>query len=155
MQAVGGDLSKSGIKRDLFDKVAKIFTGFSVQKQDPYTAMRFKVGTYAGDIQRARQAFTNDIVNASKLQDDLRLLSRGLPGETFPKEYEKLQSNNYRILSEVFKDVQALRTLNFTEKEIRDILSGRRALSKKDVAMASDRDWETLDTTSPCILSCS
>ena len=135
MQAVGGDLSKSGIKRDLFDTVAKIFTGFSVQKQDPYTAMRFKVGTYAGDIQRARQAFTNDIVNASKLQDDLRLLSRGLPGENFPKEYEKLQSNNYRILSEVFKDVQALRTLNFTEKEIRDILSGRRALSKADVAM--------------------
>ena len=135
MQAVGGDLSKSGIKRDLFDTVAKIFTGFSVQKQDPYQAMRFKVGSYAGDIQRARQAFTNDIVNASKLQDDLRLLSRGLPGETFPKEYEKLQSNNYRILSEVFKDVQALRTLNFTEKEIRDILSGRRALSKTDVAM--------------------
>ena len=63
MQAVGGDLSKSGIKRDLFDTVAKIFTGFSVQKQDPYTAMRFKVGTYAGDIQRARQAFTNDISN--------------------------------------------------------------------------------------------
>ena len=135
MQAVGGDLSKSGIKRDLFDTVAKIFTGFSVQKQDPYQAMRFKVGSYAGDIQRARQAFTNDIVNASKLQNDLRLLSRGLPGETFPKEYEKLQSNNYRILSEVFKDVQALRTLNFTEKEIRDILSGRRALSKTDVAM--------------------
>jgi hypothetical protein len=135
MQAVGGDLSKSGIKRDLFDTVTKIFTGYSVQKQDPYTAMRFKVGTYAGDIQRARQAFTNDIVNASKLQDDLRLLSRGLPGETFPKEYKKLQSNNYRILSEVFKDVQALRTLNFTEKEIRDILSGRRALSKADVAM--------------------
>ena len=135
MQAVGGDLSKSGIKRDLFDTVAKIFTGFSVQKQDPYQAMRFKVGSYAGDIQRARQAFTNDIVNASKLQNDLRLLSRGLPGETFPKEYEKLQSNNYRILSEVYKDVQALRTLNFTEKEIRDILSGRRALSKTDVAM--------------------
>jgi hypothetical protein len=48
-------------------------------------------------------------------------------------EYEKLQSNNYRILSEVYKDVQALRILNFTEKEIRDLLSGRRALSEKDV----------------------
>tara|TARA_R100001443_G_scaffold41054_1_gene54464 strand:- start:15 stop:1550 length:1536 start_codon:yes stop_codon:yes gene_type:complete len=133
MQAVGGDLSKSGIKRDLFDTVAKIFTGFSVQKQDPYQAMRFKVGGYAGDIQNARQAFTNDIVNAQKLQNDLRLIERGLPGETFPNEYEKLQSNNYRILSEVYKDVQALRTLNFTEKEIRNLLSGRRALSKKDV----------------------
>ena len=84
-------------------------------------------------MQNARQAFTTDITNATKLQNDARLISRGLPGETFTKEYEKLQSNNYRILSEVYKDVQALRTLNFTEKEIRDLLSGRRALSERDV----------------------
>jgi len=84
-------------------------------------------------MQNARQAFTTDITNATKLQNDARLISRGLPGETFTNEYEKLQSNNYRILSEVYKDVQALRTLNFTEKEIRDLLSGRRALSERDV----------------------
>jgi hypothetical protein len=65
----------------------------------------------------------------------MRLLSRGLPGETFPREYEKLQSNNYRILSEAYKDIQALRTLNFTDKEIRDLISGRRAFSKRDVNM--------------------
>lgn len=133
IQAIGGDLSKSGVKRDLWDTVTKIFTGFSVQKQDPFTAMRFKIGGYAGDIANARRAFTNDIISATNLQNDARLLSRGLPGETFPKEYELLQSNNYRILSEVYKDIQALRTLNFTEKEIREIISGRRALSKKDV----------------------
>jgi len=97
--------------------------------------MRFKVGGYSGDMQNARQAFTNDIISAKNLQSDMRLLSRGLPGETFPKEYEKLQSNNYRILSEAYKDVQALRTLNFTDKEIRDVISGRRAFSKKDVNM--------------------
>ena len=133
MQAVGGDLSKSGIKRDLFDTVAKIFTGFSVQKQDPYTAMRFKLGFYSGELKRVNDAFTNDIAAANKLQKDARLIQRGLPGETFPREYEIKQSNSYRVLSEVYKDVQALRTLNFTEKEIRDLLSGRRALSKKDV----------------------
>ena len=132
-QAIGGDLSKSGVQRDLFDTVTKIFTGFSVQKQDPYQAMRFKVGGYSGDMQNARQAFTNDIVNATKLQKDAELISRGLDAENFPKEYEKLQSNNYRILSEAYKDIQALRTLNFTEKEIRDLISGRRAFSKKDV----------------------
>jgi len=133
IQAIGGDLSKSGVKRDLWDTVTKIFTGFSVQKQDPYQAMRFKIGGYSGDIANARQAFTNDIISAKNLQKDLQLLQRGLPAETFPKEYEKLQSNNYRILSEVYKDIQALRILNFTEKEIRDLISGRRALSKKDV----------------------
>ena len=68
------------------------------------------------------------------MQSDLRLLSRGMPAETFPKEFEKLQSNNYRIMSEIYKDIQALRILNFTEKEIKDLISGRRALSKKDVS---------------------
>ena len=38
-------------------------------------------------------------------------------------------------MSEVYKDVEALRTLNFTDREIRDILRGRRALSDKDVNM--------------------
>ena len=134
IQAIGGDLSKSGVKRDLWDTVTKVFTGFSVQKQDPYQAMRFKIGGYAGEIANARTAFTNDIISAKNLQNDARLISRGLPGETFLKEYEKLQSNNYRIMSEVYKDIQALRILNFTEREIRDLISGRRALSKKDVA---------------------
>jgi len=134
IQAIGGDLSKSGVKRDLWDTVTKIFTGFSVQKQDPYQQMRFRIGGYAGDIANARQAFTNDIISAKNLQKDLQLLQRGLPAETFPKEYELLQSNNYRILSEVYKDIQALRVMNFTEKEIKDLISGRRALSKKDVS---------------------
>jgi len=134
-QAIGKDLSKSGVQRDLWDTVVKIMTGFSVTKQDPYQSMRFKVGGYSGDMQNARQAFTNDIISAKNLQSDMRLLSRGLPGETFPREYEKLQSNNYRILSEAYKDIQALRTLNFTDKEIRDLISGRRAFSKRDVNM--------------------
>ena len=134
-QAVGGDLSKSAIKRDLFDTVLKVFTGFSITKQDPYTSMRFKLGSYSGLLADARGAFTRDINNATKLQRDARLIANGLEAETLVNEYDKLQSNNYRILSEVFKDVQALRTLNFTEAEIRELLSGRRALSKKDVSM--------------------
>jgi len=134
-QAIGKDLSKSGVQRDLWDTVVKIMTGFSVTKQDPYQSMRFKVGGYSGDMQNARQAFTNDIISAKNLQNDMRLMSRGLPGETFAREYEKLQSNNYRILSEAYKDIQALRTLNFTDKEIRDLISGRRAFSKRDVNM--------------------
>jgi hypothetical protein len=132
-QAIGQDLSKSAIKRDLFDTVLKVFTGFSITKQDPYTSMRFKLGTYSGLLADARGAFTRDINNATKLQRDARLIANGLEAETLVNEYDKLQSNNYRILSEVYKDVQALRTLNFTEKEIKDLLSGRRALSKKDV----------------------
>jgi hypothetical protein len=132
-QAIGQDLSKSAIKRDLFDTVLKVFTGFSITKQDPRTSMRFKLGTYSGLLSDARGAFQRDVNAANKLQRDARLILRGLDAETIVSEYDKLQSNNYRILSEVYKDVQALRTLNFTEAEIRDILSGRRALSVRDV----------------------
>ena len=134
-QAIGGDLSKSAIKRDLFDTVLKVFTGFSITKQDPYTSMRFKLGTYSGLLADARGAFTRDINNATKLQRDARLIANGVEAETIVNEYGKLQSNNYRVLSEVYKDVQALRTLNFTEAEIRELLRGRRALSNKDVNM--------------------
>ena len=134
-QAIGGDLSKSAIKRDLFDTVLKVFTGFSITKQDPYTSMRFKLGTYSGLLADVNSAFQRDVNNAAKLQKDARFLLRGLDAETIVNEYEKQQSNSYRILSEVYKDVQALRTLNFTEREIMDLLRGRRALSNKDVAM--------------------
>jgi hypothetical protein len=132
-QAIGQDLSKSAIKRDLFDTVLKIMTGFAITKQDPYTSMRFKLGKYSGDLSNARGAFTRDINNATKLQRDARLIANGVEAETIATEYDKLQSNNYRVLSEVYKDVQALRTLNFTEREIKDLLRGRRALSDKDV----------------------
>ena len=134
-QAIGQDLSKAAIKRDLFDTVLKVFTGFSITKQDPQLQMRFKLGTYSGMLADVRGAFQRDVNNAAKLQRDARLLLRGLDAETLVNEYDKLQSNNYRILSEVYKDVQALRTLNFTEIEIRDMLSGRRALSEEDVNM--------------------
>jgi hypothetical protein len=95
--------------------------------------MRFKLGTYSGLLSDARSAFTRDINNATKLQRDARLIANGVDAETIVNEYDKLQSNNYRVLSEVYKDVQALRTLNFTEREIRELLRGRRALSDKDV----------------------
>ena len=131
--AMSGDLTKSGVKRDLYDEVLKLITGFGIGKADPYQSMRFKLGKYSGEISSAKGAFTGDTVNASKLQSDSRLIARGLPPQNITTEYERLQSNNYRILSEVYKDVQALRELKFTEKEIKDLLSGRRALSKRDV----------------------
>jgi len=115
--------------------VIKNLTGFGMRKMDPYTSMRFKLGGYAGDMGNARSSFTNDVIHAGKLQDDAALIAQGLSPQNFNTEYEKLQSNNYRILSEVYKDVQALRKLKFTEREIMELIGGRRALSKEDMAM--------------------
>ena len=132
-QAIGGDLSKAGIKRDLYDTVLKVLTGFGIRRQDPFQAFRFKLGGYSKDLGDAKAAFTTDVTNAKKLQTDLRLIERNLAPEYFTKEYEKLQSNKYRIMSELYKDIQALRIIGFSDKEIITMMQGRRAVSRADI----------------------
>ena len=132
-QAIGGDLSKAGIKRDLYDTVLKVLTGFGIRRQDPFQGFRFKLGRYSKELGSAKAAFTTDITDARRLQTDLRLIERNLPPEYFTKEYEKLQSNKYRIMSEIYKDIQALRDIGFNDKEIVTMMQGRRAVSKKDI----------------------
>jgi len=132
-QAIGGDLSKAGIKRDLYDTVLKVLTGFGIRRQDPYQAMRFKLGRYSKELGNAKAAFTTDITDARRLQSDVRLVERNLSPQFFKNEFDKLNSNKYRILSEIYKDIEALRVIGFSEKEIRDIMKGRRAVSKDDI----------------------
>ena len=133
-QAAGGDLSKAGIKRDLYDNVLKLLTGFGIRKQDPYQAMRFKLGGYSKQLGNAKAAFTTDITDARNIQKDVRLVERNLPPEFFAKEFDKLNSNKYRVMSEIYKDIQALREIGFKEKEIVELMKGRRAVSKKDIS---------------------
>ena len=132
-QAIGGDLSKSGTKRDLYDTVLKIVSGFGIRKQDPYQAMRFRLGRYSKEIGNAKAAFTTDITDSRNIQRDVRLVERGLPPEFFAKEFDKLNSNKYRIMSEIYKDIEALRGIGFKEVEIRNLMKGRRAVSKDDI----------------------
>jgi hypothetical protein len=132
-QAIGGDLSKAGIKRDLYDTVLKVLTGFGIRRQDPFQGFRFKLGRYSKELGNAKAAFTTDITDARRLQTDLRLIERNLPPEYFTKEYEKLQSNKYRIMSEIYKDILALRDIGFNDKEISIMMQGRRAVSKQDI----------------------
>ena len=134
MMAIGGDLTKSAQQYDLFDEVVKNFTGFGVRKQAPGPAMRYKMGQFAGEITRARNAWTTDIVDAGNLQKDIEAMEAGDKPTTIATEFENLQSNNYRIMSDIYKDVKNLRTLNFSEKEIRDIIKARRAVSKYDLS---------------------
>jgi len=133
MMAIGGDITKSAQQYDLFDEVVKNLTGFGVRKQDPANSMRFKMGQYAGEIARARNAWTGDVVNAGKLQKDIEAVESGNKPFTIATEFENLQSNNYRVMSNIYKDIKNLRILNFTEKEIKDIISSRRAVSKDDL----------------------
>jgi hypothetical protein len=132
-QAIGGDLSKAGIKRDLYDTVLKVLTGFGIRRQDPYQAFRFKLGRYSKELGNAKAAFTTDVTDARRLQSDVRLVERNLSPEFFTKEFEKLNSNKYRIHSEIYKDIEALRTIGFSDAEILQMMQGRRAVSKDDM----------------------
>lgn len=132
-QAVGGDLSKAGIKRDLYDTVLKVLTGFGIRRQDPFQGFRFKLGRYSKELGNAKAAFTTDITNARNIQRDVRLVERNLPPQYFASEFDKLNSNKYRIQSEIYKDIQALRDIGFSDIEIRNMMKGRRAVSKDDI----------------------
>jgi len=132
-QAIGGDLSKAGIKRDLYDTVLKVLTGFGIRRQDPFQGFRFKLGRYSKELGNAKAAFTTDITNARNIQRDVRLVERNLPPQYFASEFDKLNSNKYRIQSEIYKDIQALRDIGFSDIEIRNMMKGRRAVSKDDI----------------------
>ena len=132
-EAIGGDLSKAGTKRDLYDTVIKVLTGFGIRRQDPKLSFKYKLNAYSGEIARIQQAFTTDVVNANKLQNDARLIARGLSPQTLKNEYEKQQRNRYRVMSEIRKDVEALRVIGFSEQEIARQMTGRRAVSKQDI----------------------
>ena len=134
MMAIGGDLTRSAQQYDLMDEVVKNLTGFGVRKQDPGSSMRFKMGKYAGEIATARNAWTGDIVDAGNLQEDIRSVANGDKPITIAREFEYLQSNNYRVMSEIYKDIKNLRILNFSEREIKDIIKARRAVSKQDLS---------------------
>ena len=134
MMAIGGDLTRSAKQYDIFDEVIKNITGFGVRKQDPGSSMRFKMGKYAGEIAAARNAWTGDIVNAGNLQEDIKSVANGDAPKTIATEFEYLQSNNYRVMSEIYKDIKNLRILKFSEREIKDIIKARRAVSKQDLS---------------------
>jgi len=95
--------------------------------------MRFKLGKYSKELSNAKAAFTTDVTDARNIQRDVRLVERNLPPEFFAKEFDKLNSNKYRIMSEIYKDIEALRVIGFTDREIRNIMQGRRAVSKVDI----------------------
>ena len=133
MMAIGKDLTKSAQQYDLFDEVVKNLTGFGVRKQDPGKAMNFKMGKFAGEIAQARNAWTSGIVDAGNLQKEIESIASGNSPKIIATEFENLQSNNYRIMSDIYKDVKNLRILKFSENEIRTIIEGRRAVSKDDL----------------------
>ena len=132
-QAIGEDVSKSAIKRDLFDTVIKVVTGFGIRDQDPRRGFRFNMGKYSREIGDAEGVFSRNVNDARGIQQDIRLVERGQKPTYFTNQFEQIQKNKYRIMSEIYKDIKALRTIGFKDEEIVELMSGKRATSKDDI----------------------
>jgi len=132
--AMGGDLTKSGNQLELFDLVMQQLTGVSVVKQDPAKSMKYKVGGFVGELSDARSIWSRTIVDKNIIQKEIRSVDNGETPKIISSAFENLQSNNYRIMSQLYTDVKNMRKMKkFTEKDIKAFISGKGSFSKQDV----------------------
>ena len=132
--ALGGDLTKSGKQYDLFELVIQQMTGVSIQKQDPAKSMKYKVSGYVGQLSDAATTWSRSIVNQNIIQKEIESVDNGETPKIISSSFEELQSNSYRIMSELYTDVKNMRKLKkFTEKDIKAFIKGKGSFSKQDV----------------------
>jgi len=60
-------------------------------------------------------------------------MMNGYPAEAVPKLFERLQLNYYKAWSQAYSDIELMRGMGYTEKEIENTLLNRGSFSKKDV----------------------
>ena len=132
--ALGGDLTKSGRQYDLFETVIQQLTGVSVSKQDPAKSMKYKVSGYVGELADARRIWSRSIVDQGIILEEIRSVENGKTPKAISSAFENLQSNNYRVMSELYTDVKNMRKMKkFTEKDIRSYILGKGSFGKQDV----------------------
>ena len=132
-RAFKGQINKSAIEYDPEKEVAATLAGFRMLTLDPYKGMKYKVGAIGGELSNARKVFINRSIAANTLMDDFARIAEGDAPVNINSEFQNYQKNRYRIWSEAYKDIQALRMMNFTEAQIREMIEGRRTFSKPEV----------------------
>ena len=134
-RAFNGQLSKSAVEFDPMDEVAATIAGFRMGEIDAFKSMKYKVGQITGELSNARKIFINRSISANVLMEDFNRIANGESPIQVPKNFNQLQKNRYRIWSEAWKDIEALRTIGYSENQIRSMIEGRRAFSKAELAM--------------------
>jgi hypothetical protein len=105
-----------------------------VVKQDPAKSMKYKVGGFVGELSDARSIWSRTIVDKNIIQKEIRSVDNGETPKIIASAFENLQSNNYRIMSQLYTDVKNMRKLKkFTEKDIKNFIKGKGSFSKQDV----------------------
>ena len=132
-KAFEGQVTKHGVEYDPMEEVSATMAGVRVVKMNGYDGMKFKVNQRAGEMGAASKTFGANAVNIENLKGDAALISQGFLPEYVPELFERWQQNRYRIWSDTYKDIQNMRTLGYTEKEIKETIEGRQPFGKKDL----------------------
>jgi len=132
-KAFNGQVTKHAVNYDPMEEVAATMGGVRVVKGSGYDGMKFMVNKRAGEMGAASKSFGANAVNAQSLKEDAFKISRGELPTHVPELFERWQENRYRIWSDTYKDIQNMRTLDYTEKEIIETIKGRQPFSKKDI----------------------
>ena len=132
IQGIGGDLTRYGKRHDPWQLFIQNVTGYSEREQNPDKSMRIKMGKYIGEFSAARNEWSRTFTDQGVLKNDLQSLQAGSSSQIVSTSFDTYQKNKYRIMSELYKDVKNLRKMNFSEKEIKDIMIGSKRISKDD-----------------------
>ena len=132
-KAFEGQVTKHGIEYDPMEEVSATMAGVRVVNMNGYDGMKFKVNQRAGEMGAASKTFGSNAVKIDELKGDAALISQGFLPEYVPELFDRWQENRYRIWSDTYKDIQNMRTLGYTEKEIKETIEGRQPFGKKDL----------------------
>jgi len=133
IKAFQGQYSNQQEKMDPMLEVSKAISGVSIFKVDPLSNFRFIVQTSIGGLTRANREFKNNAIITQTLEEDKNLMMAGYPAEAVPKLFNRLQLNHYKVWSQTYSDIELMRGMNYTEKEIENKLLNRSRFSKKDI----------------------
>jgi hypothetical protein len=132
-KAFNGQVTKHAVNYDPMEEVAATMGGVRVVKANGYDGMKFMVNKRAGEMGAASKTFGANASDARALKEDAFRISQGELPTRIPELFERWQQNRYRIWSDTYKDIQNMRKLDYTEKEIKETLKGRQPFGKKDI----------------------
>jgi len=134
VRAMQGQVTSYGVKMNPEDEVMATVAGVRVINVKPLKDFDWKQNAYLKTLNSARRLYYSDAIkNKENLRGDIALIKEGYPPEFMPERYNMLQQNRYRYWSLTFNDIQNLRKMGYTEKQIEAGLKGRGAFSKKEI----------------------
>ena len=132
-KAFQGQVTKHGVEYDPMEEVAATVAGVRVVNMNGYDGMKFKVNQRAGEMGQAAKTFGSQASAIDMLMREADLIKRGFLPERVPELFDRWQQNRYRVWSDTYKDIERMRTLGYTEKEIKETVEGRQPFGKKDL----------------------